>query len=48
MERLVKAGEVFTTFIFDGKDCADMGVYYTTSSGKSQILFQRKKKKGAK
>ena len=33
MYRLVKAGEVFTTFIFDGKDCADMGVYSTTSSG---------------
>lgn len=33
MYRPVKAGEVFTTFIFDGKDCADMGVYSTTSSG---------------
>lgn len=33
MYRPVKAGELFTTFIFDGKDCADMGVYSTTSSG---------------
>ena len=33
MYRPVKAGEVFTTFIFDGKDCADMGVYSTTTSG---------------
>lgn len=33
MYRPVKAGEVFTTFIFDGKDCADMGVFSTTSSG---------------
>ena len=33
MYRPVKAGEVFTTFIFDGKDCADMGVYSTTSGG---------------
>lgn len=33
IERPVKAGEVFTTFIFDGKDCADMGVYSVTSSG---------------
>lgn len=33
MYRPVKAGEVFATFIFDGKDCADMGVYSTTSSG---------------
>ena len=33
MYRPVKAGEIFTTFIFDGKDCADMGVYSTTSSG---------------
>lgn len=33
MYRPVKAGEVFTTFIFDGKDCADMGVYSTTSNG---------------
>ena len=32
MYRPVKAGELFTTFIFDGKDCADMGVYSTTSS----------------
>ena len=33
MYRPVKAGEIFTTFIFDGKDCADMGVYSTTSGG---------------
>lgn len=32
-DRPVKAGEVFTTFIFDGKDCADMGVYSVTNSG---------------
>lgn len=29
--RAVKAGELFATFIFDGKDCADMGVYNITS-----------------
>jgi len=29
--RMVKAGELFATFIFDGKDCADMGVYNVTS-----------------
>ena len=29
--RVVKAGELFSTFIFDGKDCADMGVYSVTS-----------------
>lgn len=33
MERIVKAGEVFTTFSFDGIDCADMGVYSVTSGG---------------
>lgn len=32
-DRPVKAGEVFTTFIFDGKDCADMGVYSVTNGG---------------
>lgn len=31
MVRAVKAGELFATFIFDGKDCADMGVYNVTS-----------------
>jgi hypothetical protein len=31
MYRPVKAGELFATFIFDGKDCADMGVYSITS-----------------
>lgn len=31
MKRAVKAGELFATFIFDGKDCADMGVYNVTS-----------------
>lgn len=31
MNRVVKAGELFSTFIFDGKDCADMGVYSITS-----------------
>ena len=29
--RVVKAGELFSTFIFDGKDCANMGVYSVTS-----------------
>ena len=29
--RAVKAGELFTTFIFDGKDCANMGIYNVTS-----------------
>lgn len=30
--RAVKSGELFSTFIYDGKDCADMGVYNITSS----------------
>jgi len=30
--RAVKSGELFSTFIYDGKDCADMGVYNVTSS----------------
>ena len=29
--RAVKRGELFATFTFDGKDCADMGVYNVTS-----------------
>ena len=29
--RVVKRGELFATFKFDGKDCADMGVYSVTS-----------------
>lgn len=29
--RAVKAGELFATFIFDGKDCADMGIYSVTN-----------------
>ena len=29
--RAVKKGELFATFTFDGKDCADMGVYSVTS-----------------
>jgi len=29
--RIVKRGELFATFNFDGKDCADMGVYNVTS-----------------
>lgn len=33
MDRAVKAGERWTTFIFDGIDCADMGVYSVTNSG---------------
>lgn len=32
-ERPVKSGELFTTFIFDGKDCADMGIYSVSNSG---------------
>ena len=40
MYRPVKAGEVFTTFIFDGKDCADMGVYSTTSSGTYTVYIE--------
>ena len=31
MIRAVKAGELFSTFVFNGKDCADMGVYSVTS-----------------
>lgn len=30
-KRVVKAGELFATFIFNGRDCADMGVYSITS-----------------
>ena len=33
MDRAVKAGERWTTFVFDGIDCADMGVYSITNSG---------------
>lgn len=32
MSRAVKAGEVWSTFIFDGIDCADLGVYSISSS----------------
>ena len=31
VQRIVKRGELFATFVFDGKDCADMGVYSVTS-----------------
>lgn len=31
VSRTVKRGELFATFMFDGKDCADMGVYNVTS-----------------
>ncbi len=31
MARNVQAGELFTTFTYNGKDCADMGVYSVTS-----------------
>lgn len=31
MSRAVRAGEVWSTFIFDGIDCADLGVYAITS-----------------
>lgn len=31
MERAVKTGELFATFNYDGKDCADMGIYSITS-----------------
>ena len=31
MTRAVKTGELFATFKFDGKDCADMGIYNITS-----------------
>ena len=31
MVRNVKTGELFATFNFDGKDCADMGIYSVTS-----------------
>ena len=31
MVRNVKSGELFATFNFDGKDCADMGIYSITS-----------------
>ena len=31
MVRNVKTGEIFATFNFDGKDCADMGIYSVTS-----------------
>jgi phage-related protein len=32
MSRAVKAGEVWSTFIFDGVDCADLGVYAISNS----------------
>lgn len=31
MTRAVKTGELFATFNFDNKDCADMGIYSITS-----------------
>lgn len=31
MKRAVKTGELFSTFNYDGKDCADMGIYNITS-----------------
>ena len=31
MVRNVKTGELFATFNYDGKDCADMGIYNVTS-----------------
>lgn len=31
MKRVVKTGELFATFNYDGKDCSDMGVYNVTS-----------------
>ncbi len=31
MTRAVKTGELFSTFVFNDKDCADMGVYNVTS-----------------
>lgn len=31
MVRSVKTGELFATFNYDGKDCADMGIYNVTS-----------------
>lgn len=30
--RAVKSGELFATFKYDGRDCADMGIYNVTSS----------------
>lgn len=30
-QRVVKRGELFSTFIFNNKDCADMGIYSITS-----------------
>ena len=33
MERPVKAGERFVTFIWDDIDCANMGVYSVTNGG---------------
>ena len=32
MSRAVRAGEVWSTFIFDGVDCADLGVYAISNS----------------
>ena len=40
MDRPVKAGEIFTTFIFDGIDCADMGIYSITNSGTYPMLIE--------
>lgn len=40
MDRPVKAGEVFATFIFDGIDCADMGVYSITNGGTYTMLIE--------
>ena len=40
MMRAVKAGELFATFVFDGKDCADMGVYSITSGAVYQMNIE--------
>ena len=37
MTRAVKTGELFATFNYDGKDCADMGIYNVTS-GSTYIM----------
>lgn len=40
--RAVKSGELWATFEYDGKDCADMGVYNVTSSSTYTVNIEPK------
>lgn len=40
MKRAVKTGELFATFNYAGKDCADMGIYNVTSGSTYQMNIE--------